>query len=133
MTRSKIYRHGKSIGKTYLRMAGQGFETGFIFDSKTIFVGNFIHALEATLWFTLMNRELRQFARKYAVAEQYPTAWFAHFVRNHLYRTYYAFLNRTFARYNRDFGKALQKDVRKYQRMRRDWRHEELSPFLKVA
>ena len=111
MTKSKSF-------KTYLKTVGRGFETGMMFDSKPIFVGNFIHAREAKLWFRLLNRELRSISRRY---EKMPKSWMRHFMSNHLYKTYYAFLDRIFSRYTRDYGRAVVKDLRKWREHKRSY------------
>ena len=133
MTKSKAYRYGKSYGRAYYKTAGGGFECGFVFDGKLVFIGNFIHSREGQLWFALMNRELGSFSRKYAVGGKCPASWYSHFLGNHLYKCYYGFLDRLFARYNRDYHRAFSRDLRQYQRLRRGWRGARLHPALKAA
>lgn len=133
MTRSKAYRYGKHFGRTYFKNAGGGWECGFVFDSRVVFIGNFIHSREAQLWFALMNREVRNFSRKYAVGQRCSAIWYAHFLRNHLYKCYYGFLDRLFARYRGDYQRAFTRDLRQYQRLRRDWRGSRLQPALRAA
>jgi hypothetical protein len=123
MTKTHSYRYGKYSGKTFFKTAGQGYETSFVFDSKTVFVGNFIHVREARLWYALMCRELRKVSKRYASGAHFPASWFSHYVRNHLYKTYYAFLDRLFAKYNRDYSKACVKDLRRYQVLKKRYHH----------
>ena len=133
MTKTKLYRNRNVTGRAYLKTVGSGFEAGFILNGSPVFVGNFIHAKEANLWFNLMNRELRQFSRRYTVGQRFPLSWYTHFVRNHLYKTYYSFLDRLFTRYTKDFGRAYQRDLRRYKQIRKQWNAGERVPFLKVA
>jgi hypothetical protein len=131
--KSKTYRYGKYSCKTYYKTVGNGFETGFVFGGKPVFVGNFIHANEAQRWFGIMNHEIRRFGRKYTVGHAFPAPWFMHFMKNHLYKFYYAYLDKLFARYNRDFHRAFTKDFKKYKQMKhRYWTHQK-TPFLKAA
>ena len=131
--KTKFYRSKGLTGRTYLKACGSGFETGFVLNGTPVFVGNFIHAKEATLWWNLLNREIRKFSKKYAVGTKFPLTWFRHFMAHHLYKTYYSFLDRLFARYSRSFERAVVKDMRKYQRIRKQWQASERTPFLKAA
>ena len=131
--KTKTYRSKGVSGKTYLKPCGNGFEVGFMVNGNAVFVGNFIHTKEANLWWSLLNREIRQFSRKYSVGRTFPLSWYKHFISNHLYKTYYSFLDRIFTRYNRDFERAVSKDVRKYQQIKKKWHSHERVPFLKVA
>ncbi len=131
--KSKLYKSKHMSGKTYMKSVGNGFEAGFMLNGMPVFVGNFIHAKEANLWFGLMNREIRHFSKKYSVGSKFPKTWFAQFVKNHLYKTYYSFLDRLFVRYSRDFGRAVSRHHRKYQQIRKQWHSSERVPFLKAA
>jgi len=131
--KTKSYRSKHMSGKTYLKVVGNGFEAGLILNGMPVFVGNFIHSKEANLWFGLMNREIRQFSRKYSVGSKFPKTWFAQFVKNHLYKTYYAFLDRIVTGYTKSFGRAVLRDTRKYKQIRKNWSSSERTPFLKVA
>jgi hypothetical protein len=131
--KTKTYRNGSFSCKGYCRDAGNGWEVGFYYGKKLIFVGNFIHQSEATRWYRLMNREVRTFSRRYTVGRTYPKAWFAKFLGAQLYRTYYAFLNKCFAKYSREFSRATTQNQRTYKRMTRQWRGTSRTPFLKAA
>jgi hypothetical protein len=131
--KTKTFASGKYACRTYYKTVGNGFETGFAFGGRTYFVGNFIHAKEATTWYNLMNREIYKFARKYTVGERFPASWFANFVKNHLYKTYYAYLDRLFARYNRDYQRACTRDIRRYQQMKKNYHWDTKKPFFKAA
>jgi hypothetical protein len=131
--KTKTFSTGKISCRTYVKTVGHGWETGFVFNGRTLFVGNFIHQREATTWYATMNREISRFARKYTVGTRFPITWFANFVRNHLYKTYYQFLDRTFTRYNRTYNSAVASDIRKYQRLRKTWTSQKRTTFLKAA
>jgi len=113
--KTKSYSYGDWSWKTYLKKVGSGWETGFLFDGKPIFVGNFIYPQEASRWYALMNREISSFAKTYKVGSNFPAAWFKSFFSNHLYRFYYAYLDKLFAKYNRSYQAAVSRDVRRYK------------------
>ena len=133
MTRSKNYKTGKTTCKAYLKPVGMGWEVGFTFDSRPIFVGNFIHPTEASAWYALMNREIRGFSRRYKVGPKFPKPWYGQFLRTHLYSTYYRFLDRMFSKYQRNYRTDFNQNVRKYEKMSKGWRGEPRVPALKVA
>ncbi len=129
--KTKQYRSGKYTFRSYLKNVGEGFEVGFYFGHDPIFVGNFIHSKEANQWFGIMNRQIRQFSKKYTVGPKFPISWFTNFCKNHLYKCYYTYIDRLLARHNRTFETKFRKDVRKYNRMKRNW--SERRPFFKAA
>jgi len=129
----KHYRNKGITGKTYLKSVGQGFETGFTLNGTPVFIGNFIHASEARKWFAVLNKEIKVFSKKYKVGPQYPVAWYKHFISTMLYSHYYRFLDKVFVKHNRVYLKALKKDVKKYQRIKKNWSPKQTTPFLKVA
>jgi hypothetical protein len=131
--KTKTYRSGKLICRSYIKAVGNGWETGFIFNNKPIFVGNFIHSKEDNQWFVLMNKEILSFVRKYTVGSTFPETWFSHFIRNNLYKSYYLYLDRLFAKYTKNFNKLVLKDVRRYQQLKKHWYTGERRPLLKVA
>jgi hypothetical protein len=129
--KSKNYRNGKFHFHSTFKQVGEGWEVSFWQGKNSIFVGNFIHAKEATQWWSIMNREITQFSRKYAVGQKFPMSWYMHFAKNHLYNCYYGYLDRIFARYHRDYASALKKDVRKYQQLKKNWVSK--ASFFKAA
>jgi len=131
--KTKTYRHSRVACKSYIKNVGFGWEVGFIFGSRPIFVGNFINAREAKQWYALMNREIRTFARRYTVGRTCPTAWFTHFFGSHLYRTYYNFLDRVFTKHHRTYAKAVNRDLRRYRQLSKRWYPRERTAFLKAA
>jgi len=121
--KTKTYRFGKISCKAYMKTMGNGYECGFHFGGDQTFVGNFIHAKEANQWWTLMNKEIRKFTGKYWVGETFPKTWYKNFLKHHLFKCYYNYLDKAFKTYNRSFTTAFNKDYRTYSRIRRqkDW------------
>ena len=131
--KTKTYRSGSTTFRAYLKDVGNGCEVGFVTGTKTIFVGNFIHTSEANRWYTTMNTEIRSFCQRYKVGPTCPKTWFAHFMSDHLYKKYYTFLNKVFVTHNRRYTTAVNRDVKKYNRIARNWYPNEKGRFLKVA
>ena len=129
----KTYKYGNYTCKTYYNKVGNGYECGFIFNGKTVFVGNFIYQPEATRWFGIMNREISKFAKKYTTGYKYPTSFMSEFVRNYLYRYYYAYLDKLFARYNRSYQKAYAKNTKYYHKNKKSNYTGFKVPYLKVV
>ncbi len=129
--KTKHYSNGKYHFRTYNKTVGEGYEVGFYHGTTPIFVGNFLHTKEANQWFRIMNREIKYFSKKYPVGTKFPVSWYTHFAKNHLYKCYYGFLDRVFARYNREFTFALKRDEKKYHRMKKTW--NERRQFFKAA
>lgn len=115
------YSYGKYTCKAYKKPCGKGWEVGFYFGSKQIFVGNFIHAKEANAWWTKMNMEVRKFSKRYALPKNASPAFFIKFMTNHIYKNYYSFLDREFSKYNRNFAQAWKKSERKFTTMKKRW------------
>jgi hypothetical protein len=65
---------------------------------------------EATAWYTVINKELNQFSKRYTTGYKFPIAWFSHFLKNHLYTAYYGWLDKVFVAHQRSYGKALKKN-----------------------
>jgi hypothetical protein len=131
--KSKTYRSGKASFRAYMKECGNGFEVGFNCGTKTAFIGNFLHAWEANQWYSLMNREIRTFSRRYKVGKNCPVSWYTHFISSHLYKKYYTFLNKVFVKHNRTYAQAVTRDTRKYNRLNRNWTPSTKSAFLKAA
>ena len=131
--RSKTYRYGNTSGRTYLKAVGNGWECGFIYGGKTVFVGNFIHSGEATRWFTMMNREILTFGRRFTLGHRLPTAWTTRFLSNRLYSTYYTFLDRIFTQYHRTFNRAVVRDMNQFRRSRRNRTTTDRKTYLRAA
>jgi len=131
--KTKTYKNGTITGKSYMKTVGHGFEVGFKFGGKTVFVGNFIHSAEANKWWARMNQDIKTFSTRHPVGNTYPKAWFTTFIKNHLYKDYYQFLDTLFTKYKRDFTREVTRNERKYKQMKKTWTPRERSPFLKAA
>lgn len=121
MTKTKYFKYGKQTCKAYWRTAGQGYEVGFVFGGTPAFVGNFIHAKEANAWWTIMNKELRFFSKKYWGTPKAPMAFYCKFLSHYLYKCYYNYLDRQFGTYKRTYTTGFKKAERKYTTMKKKW------------
>jgi len=131
--KTKTWRNGTTQCRSYIKAAGNGFEVGFYSGSKLLFVGNFIHSNEATKWYTAMNKEIRTFGHRFRVAKTYSPTFMWRLLSNHLYRRYYQFLDTCFSRYNRNFQRAVTRDIRQYKNTKRHTYGRPTVPFLRAA
>lgn len=122
--KTKFYNYGPHKCKAYFKAVGKGWEVGFHFGSKQIFVGNFLHRKEANAWWTKMNTEFKNFSKKYLLTDNTPVTFYSKFLSNHFYKTYYKYLDSQFATYERTFNKAVVTDLKKYKKMKaeRAWK-----------
>ncbi len=125
MTYSKTYQYGDFSFKTYCKPVGQGWEVSLYCFGKPYFVGNFIHKKEAYAWWKTFNKEITSFSKTYWCSDDTPQQWYCHFMTNHLYKKYYAFLDKMFAQYNKEYKTAFFKDVKKYNKMKKTWEPSE--------
>ncbi len=119
MTKNKNYKFGHTNIKMTCRTVGYGCEVCVQWDHKPIFMGNFVHKVEANRWWGLMNREMRTFTNTYWYHKKMATSWYANFLSNHLYKTYYTFLDKAFTKYNKTFKRAVVRDMKKYRTLKR--------------
>jgi hypothetical protein len=131
--KSTTYRFGGASFKAQFRTVGQGWEVCVNYGKKNVFVGNFIHKAEATKWWNTMNREMRAFTNTYWIANKSATNWYATFVSNHLYKCYYRFLDKLFVKYNRTYTTHFNKNVKKYNSLRRGWTKSHRYHLVKAA
>ncbi|MCB0414626.1 MAG: hypothetical protein KDD50_09840 [Bdellovibrionales bacterium] len=131
--KTKFYKHGTHKYKAYYKSVGHGYEVGFCYGKKTLFVGNFLHAKEANGWFKTMTSEIEKFSKKYWISPKAPKAFYNKFMTNHLYKTYYAQLDKWFDRYNRSYTSSFKKDERKYKQLKKNWKTTEKTFFKKAA
>lgn len=115
--KSKAYRHGPLRCRSQMRNAGFGYEVSFYWGTKPIFVSNFTRSSEANQWWTALNREVKNFAKKYRVAPTFPKAQYGRFLSNHLYNRYFAFLDKVFAKHSRSYNRAFNRDARVFRRI----------------
>ena len=128
------YKFGTHRCHTYVKTAGKGFEVGFLVGKDSVFVGNFIHKKEATQWFSIMNKEIRTFSRRYWVVPTASLTWYRRFLTNSLYKSYYRFLDHHFNRYQRTYTTAFKKDIRRYQALKKGWNTRTTKPMhMRIA
>ncbi len=131
--KTKTYRSGTTTCRSYSKTVGNGVEVGFTVGGRTVFCGNFVHSSEAATWYTKMNREISTFSRRYKVGPSCPKSWYTHFLGQHLYNQYYAFLDKTFTKHTKTYKKAVTRSQRKYQRMNQTWYPAEKKVVLRAA
>lgn len=133
--KTKQYKFGTHNCKAYLKTAGKGYEVGFHFGKEPMFVGNFLHKTEANKWWTLMNQEAVKFTTRYYVAPNAPVTWYRKFFSTHMYKVYYQFLDKQFAKYEREFNQAFKKDEKKYKTLKRqkNWKPSNKVAFRKAV
>ncbi len=133
--KSKLYKRGPIKYKAYMKPVGKGYEVGFLWGTKPLFVGNFINQTEATTWYQLMNNEYARFSRKYAHTPVKGTglAFYNKFIGSSLYKHYYDFLDKCFGKHTRTFHREFTKDVRQYNRMKKHWPVKENQPYSRRA
>lgn len=131
--KTKTYRYGNVSCKAVYKAVGNGWETTFWFDGKPIFIGNFIHTKEANHWWAYMNREIKKFAKKYTTGYKFPVSWFSQFLKSHLYKEYYVFLEKIFVGYHREYRKAFKKDFTRFSKQKKYYTSGRKVPMLKTA
>ncbi len=119
--KTKTYKYGNWNLKAYFKAVGEGYEVGFHWDGKPLFVGNFVHAKEATRWWGTLNQEIKKFTKKYWSSSETSAVFYKKFFANHLYKTYYTFLDKWFAKYNTTYKIAFKRYEKQYKRLARKW------------
>ena len=114
MRQYKKYSFGPWNCQTYFRPAGKGFEVGFKMGRDTVFFSNFVFKEEAKRWYSHLNKEVKFFANEYVANSKTPRKWYYDFFSNHLYNTYYQWLDQQFASHKRKFDKAYKSDRKEY-------------------
>ncbi|MGE3681600.1 MAG: hypothetical protein AB7G93_07710 [Bdellovibrionales bacterium] len=115
------YKYGKYTCKAYKKSAGKGWEVGILWGNSQIFVGNFIHAKEANAWWTMMNAEIRKFSKRYALPKTASATFFTKFMTNYIYRSYYTFLDRQFAKYTKGYTQTCRRMERTFTGLKKRW------------
>lgn len=133
--KKKTFKYGPHKCKAYFKPAGKGYEVGFDFGGKTVFVGNFLYKKEANAWWAKMNAEFKTFTKRYGIAKTAPITFYAKFLSNHFYKTYYTFLDKQFTAYERNFNKAVNADVKKFKKIKsqKAWTPKEKFTLRNVA
>jgi hypothetical protein len=135
--KTKRYRHGTLTCRAYQRAVGNGWEVGFDWGGRNIFLSNFVRGSEANRWYALMNREVRAFNARYKVTGAFPKGLYGKFLGSHLHNRYFAFLDRLFAQHSRAYARAVNKNRNAFQRtmrtQRRSSRGGSTQRFLRAA
>jgi len=119
MTKFKSYKYGPYTFKSYCKPVGQGWEVGFTYQNRNYFVGNFVHKTEATKWWTLFNKEIITFSKRFKCHQDMPFSWYCNFLSNHLYTCYYTWLDKMFNKHETTFKKAYNKDYKRYMKLKK--------------
>ncbi len=122
MNKTKNYSFYGHSFKAYYKPVGHGYEVGFSFEGKPLFVGNFVHKKEALEWWKSFNQEIPYFFGKYEFPFNGPTQYMAKFFTNYMYTEYYAWLDKKFAKYNKEYAKAWKQDEKHYNKMQPSWK-----------
>ena len=82
-----------------------------------------------------MNKELKTFTKRFGLTEKAPITFYRKFLSNHLYKTYYSYLDKQFAKYERSFNRELNSGKKQYSllKKRKNWKAKEVFSFRNVA
>lgn len=119
--------------KCAMTPVGHGWEVSFTHGSTPIFVGNFVYPKEAQEWFRIMKKEITKFSKRYPVGKKFPVRWYQKFLGDYLYKCYYYYLDRVFAKHTRAFTTHFNKEFSTYRKLSRRWTPGEKHPALRKA
>jgi hypothetical protein len=133
--KSKTYKRGSKTYKAYFKPVGNGFEVGFMWGTKPLFVGNFINNTEATTWYKMMNYEINRFSKKFWHNPKVTTAtaFYNKFITNSLYKHYYDYLDKCFGKYTKSYHRNYHRDLKTYNRLKKNWPTKEVAGFARRA
>lgn len=120
----KNYQFGEMTFKAYCKPVGHGYEVGMTYKGKPVFVGNFVHKAEATLWWKNMGQCFKTFTTKYEYMPSASETWNCKFVSNYVYKFYYAWLDKAFSKYTKEYTKASAVDFKRYKKFERFHSHK---------
>ncbi|MCB0350616.1 MAG: hypothetical protein KDD38_05495 [Bdellovibrionales bacterium] len=134
--KTKMYKAGPNKYKAYLKAAGNGYEVGFMWGKKSLFMGNFVHKAEAQEWYSKMNQEYAHLSKKlwHDPKANVATAFYNKFISNSFYKHYYDYLDKCFGKYTKSYHREYTKDLRAYNKIKKNWQNKApMSYSRKVA
>ena len=126
MIKNKNYKFGQLTFKSYCKNVGQGFEVGVTCQGKHVFIGNFVHDVEAQQWWKIMHTHLQSFCKHHDFVPTASVSWYCKYLGACLYKPYYGWLDKTFAKYTRTYTIQANKNYKQYKNF-------EKSYFMKVS
>lgn len=121
--KNRNYEFGDMTFKCFFRPVGFGYEVGITYNSKPVFFGNFVHKSEALYWWRKMTTEMSKFCKHYDFIPTASKVWYTKFVSNHIYKTYYTFLDQWFNKHTKTYKKAAVRDLKNYKKIEKRYFH----------
>jgi len=109
------YKFGALHFKPYFKACGNGWEVGVTCAGKNVFMGNFVHQFEAREWWKVMHKHLDTFCKTHDYVPTASNTWYFKFLGAYLYKPYYSWLDKTFAKHTKTYTKEYSKGVKQYK------------------
>lgn len=124
MTKNKTYKFGDLTFKAYCKPAGHGWEVGFTYCGKPVFVGNFVHSHEAKQWWSKMCHHMTYFCKHHDYVPTASPTWYCKYFGNYMYKAYYTWLDKCFTKYTRTYTNATKNDYKKYKHFEKNYHYK---------